>query len=141
MKRRISIGVFVLVFLGGCSSVNVTTDYDRDANFRKYRSFEWMKNGKAGNDEPTLLNSELANDRLKKAIEHELVAKGIKRNTKSPDMYVKFYSRVKDKIDVEHYGYRYGPWVWSWGAESYADRYKEGAFIVDLIDAKTKDLL
>lgn len=131
----------VLVF--SCSSVDVTTDYDKDVNFTRYKSFAWMKMNSSRGDsgEPTLMNSALTRKRISAAIEKELVGKGLIMQANQPDIYITFHSAVKDKVDVERYGYRYGRWGQVWDVRTDVYRYKEGAIVVDLIDATSRDLV
>ncbi len=126
-----------------CSSVDVTTDYDKDVNFARYKTFAWMATNASREDsgQPTLMNSALTRKRIRAAIEREFAAKGLTLKPKGPDMYITFHSAVKDKVDVERYGYRYGRWGQVWAVRTDLYRYKEGAIVVDLIDATTRDLV
>ncbi len=145
MKPLVSITLFCFVALfPACSSVDVTTDYDREANFAAYQSFDWMERhnprdgGPAGN---LGLNDPLAQKRIRNAVERELLAKGIKQVESSPDLLVMVHAATQNKVDIDRYGYRYGRFGRRVGVVTTVDRYKEGTILVDLVDAKSKELV
>jgi hypothetical protein len=64
--------LLVLVFVfASCNSVKVTTDYDSEANFSKYKTFAYFKPGIDKED-----ISDLDKKRVLRSIENELLAKG-----------------------------------------------------------------
>jgi hypothetical protein len=128
----------------GCSSVDVTTDYDREANFAAFKTFDWMERhnprdgGPGGN---VGLNDPLAQKHIKNAVVRELLTKGIKQTESSPDLLVMVHAATQNKVDIDRYGYRYGRYGRRVGVVTTVDRYKEGTILIDLVDAKSKDLV
>lgn len=142
MKRwMVALFVGYIMYLTGCSSVDVTTDYDRDVNFTQYKLYDWMEHHNSRQGGQMGLADPLAQKHITSAIEKELSAKGIKQDESSPDFYIAYHTGMRNKVDVERYGYRYGRWGQRWGSYTRVDRYKEGSIVVDFIDAKTKDLI
>ena len=131
-----------MVLLGvvacGCSSIQVSYDYDADANFESYRTFEWAQASGAGGDEgPTVPVNSLIDRRIRRAIEEQLAARGLQRSDEGPDVQVAYYIAVEDKINVTDWGYSYGDAYWGWGGrEIDVYQYKEGTLVVDLAETE-----
>ena len=127
--------------LCGCASMSVTTDYDQDADFSDYETFDWIK------QKPKVplrrqIDATLLDKRIRNAVETELEARGYRRavGTK-PDLLVAYHIGAKNKVDVTTHGYHYGPrgrWV---GRHVEVHRYKEGTLILDLVDAGMQQLV
>ena len=128
-------------FVVSCSSVDVTTDYDREANFAQYKSFDWMERHNPREGGPSALNNPLTLKNIKSSIERELIAKGIRPDETNPDMLIAVHTGVQDKVDVERHGYRYGRWGRRVGTYTTVERYKEGSIVVDVVDAKSKEMV
>jgi hypothetical protein len=68
----------------------------------------------------------------------------------APDFYVAFYVGLKDRYDINsigyglpvfHRGFRTGWWGWPRGYDVWAVPYTESTVIVDVIDARTNQLV
>lgn len=116
-----------------CSSVAVKSDFDANANFTQYKTFDFM---------PHPGGNPLNNKRIEAAVEQQLVAKGMQKQTAGrPDVLVAYHTNVKDKIDVDTYGYRYGRYGRRVGTYTTVQKYQQGTIVVDLVDAKEKELV
>jgi hypothetical protein len=140
MKKIIFAAIILFVFVS-CSSIRVTSDYDKTAPFSTYRTFSFT--GEAIN----LPIDDLNRNRIIKAVEKELELKGFSKSDK-PDVLVDI------KLTAENiqtataantrgygYGYRYG---WGSGFSTTTinyDSYKEGTLFIDIIDASKKQLV
>jgi hypothetical protein len=142
---RASNAFLVLFFIGftvSCASIyGVKYDFDEQANFADLKTFDWMPvPEKAG------INS-LVVQRVKKAVNAELQAKGLMMTSNNPDFLIAQHLGKKDKVQVTDWGYDYGPhggyWGGYWGAaggvSSY--NYEEGSLILDFVDAKSKKMI
>ena len=70
-----------------------------------------------------------------------MAAKGIRKTTQDPDILVAFHTGVKDKVNVQNWGYGYGG-GWGWGGGDVTTvNYQEGTLILDFINPKTKNLM
>lgn len=124
----------------GCSTIKVRTDYDPEVNFAKYKTFDWLPQRKIKSGKPHVRS--LMDKRIQTAIEAELISRGYeKRGVGEPDFFFAFHAGAKDKVDVSHYGYRYGPRGRWWGERVSVHRYKEGTLILDFIDREKKELV
>jgi len=130
---RVILSLLLAIWLMSCSSVTVKSDYDANANFAQYKTFDFMSRSR---DNP------LNNKRIEAAIEQELIAKGLQKQTAGkPDLLVAYHTNVKDKIDVDTYGYRYGRYGRRVGTYTTVQKYQQGTLVVDLVDAREKELV
>lgn len=138
----ISLGLF------SCSSsVKVTSDYDKNANFQQYKTFA------LDTLRMTQRISQLNTNRIINAVKAEMTKKGFTENTSSPDLLVGISAILKDEKSVssntDYYGYggMYRPYAWGggMGATGYTtynvQNYKDGSLIIDVADTKTKNLV
>ena len=134
-----------LLMVSGCgSSISVNHDYDVNAPFADYRTYDWipLPEAKPGNASTAVQRNDLLDKRIKNALGDALLDKGLAPNTNSPDILVVFHVGVQDKVQVTDWGYRYSDYYWGWGGrEIDVYNYKEGTLIIDFIDAKTKNLI
>jgi hypothetical protein len=137
--KTLLISVFALLLLASCSSVRVASDYDTKVNFNQYNSFAYFK---PGIDKAEI--SDLDKRRILRAIDSELSAKGMQKSD-SPDLLISFFTKAKERVDVyqNHYGWG-SPWGWGWGhpwGGTSVSRTTEGTLYIDIIDAKTNQLI
>jgi len=138
------IAVLSAVLVMGCSSITVTTDYDHEANFAALKTFTWLsgtKDAVSANAPTSLFQNQLVDKRFRTAVKSQLEAKGLTENAASPDFYVVYYSATEKKVNVTNYGYGYGPRWGAYGGGVDVQQYTQGTVIIDLVDAKTKELL
>lgn len=139
MKALKFFPVLLLFIFTSCSTVRVATDYDKDANFNQYNSFAFYK---PGIDKAKI--SDLDKKRILRAIESELTAKGMTKS-ETPDLLVSIFTKEKERVDVYNHNFGYG---WGWNPYWYGgynssnvSRTSEGTLFIDLIDAKTNNLV
>lgn len=132
----------VVFMLSSCSTVRVATDYDTKANFKQYKTFAFYKKGI---DKAPI--SDLDKKRIMRAIERELLAKGMTKSS-NPDILVSLFTKSRKKVNVYDnlywgYGYqwRYNSWMWGGASRLNINQYTEGTLFVDLIDAKKRELV
>ena len=135
---KLFLPLLLLAFVG-CGSVSVTTDYDTKANFDTYKTFAFYK---PGIDKAEI--SDLDKKRIMRAIEAELVTKGMQKSV-APDVLVSLFTKSRERVNVQNnvgFGYGWG-WrpMWGGGMQMNVNSYTEGTLFVDIIDAKTKELV
>jgi len=122
-----------------CSSVKVASDYDKEANFKSYKTFAFFK---SGIDKAEI--SDLDKRRILRAIEAELLAKGFTKS-ENPDMLVSIFTKSQQRVNVYNntWGWAgYGPgWGWGWNNQPVVSTQNEGTLFIDLIDMKNKELI
>ncbi len=144
MRKFILCAVAFLIALGsGCSSLKISNDYDKDADFRTYKTYDWLDNRpNIPADVVRAMNqNQLFSARLRRAAESELNAKGLVRDQVNPDILLTYHVGVEDKVDVADWGYRYSGHYYGYQRDIQAYQYHEGTLIIDMIDAKTMQLV
>ncbi|MCM5664229.1 DUF4136 domain-containing protein [Galbibacter mesophilus] len=137
--KLFSVLLLTALFMSACSSIDVATDYDRQVDFGKYKTFAFYKPGidKAG-------ISDLDKKRILRAIQYELQNRGY-RLSENPDILVSIFTKEVDRVSVYNnmgwgWGWYGGPWGWGGGFPSvYTET--EGSLYIDLIDAGKKELV
>lgn len=139
---------------GGCASMQVTTDYDPEADFADLASYAWKPGPQPETGDPRLDNR-LLDERIRRAIEHALKAKGYEKTTvDQADFLVGYHAAIEGKLDVQtmndYYGYGYG-WGWNYGMgpaggyrgapETHVRKFDEGMLIIDISDPATEKLI
>jgi hypothetical protein len=148
--------------LSACTS-GVNVEQRADVNFAKYRTFDFANTEvKTSGDQNPLLNSPIAQDRIKQAIAGELAKRGLREVEANPDVIVTTHTFVEkaertvyDTYPGANYaypyavGYRgrflpinYGSWYTpSYYSQPRTEQYREGTLIIDFIDARTNNLV
>jgi hypothetical protein len=143
----VAVGLAMLTL--SCASISVATDYDKNADFARYRTFAFLGghiwiNGIADD------NNTLVKDRIRNSVVATLTAKGLRQVTENPDVYVAYLAGARTRTEIEStgpYGAGFGPYfgVGGWWGPTYsswwARTYDEGTLVIDLIDASTKKLV
>ncbi|MGB1020043.1 MAG: DUF4136 domain-containing protein [Flavobacteriaceae bacterium] len=131
--------LFGLSLLFSCSSVFVFTDHDSSVDFSRYKSFAYYK---PQIDEVDL--SDLDKRRILRALDTTLQAKGLLKSD-APDLLVSFDTQAKEKVYVNNFntwgwGWGWNPWFWGPNYNN-VSRQTEGTLYINLIDAKSKQLV
>jgi len=141
------IAVVILSQVSCGSSLKVTSDYDKNANFLQYKTFSIDTLKMAQHI------SQLNTNRVTNAIKAEMTKKGFTENVLNPDLKINVAAILKDQKSVtastDYYGYGgvYRPWAWGGGLGSTAyttynvQDYKDGSLIIDIADAKANNLI
>jgi hypothetical protein len=141
MRTIYSISLLILLFLSSCNTIKVYSDYDQSVVFSQYKTFGFHKKGI---DKAQI--SDLDKKRILRAIENELVKKGMTKS-ETPDLLISFFTKEREQVNVVQYntgwGYGWG-WGWNpylWGGQTYVTTNVEGTLFIDLIDAQKKELI
>ncbi len=123
--------------LAACSTLEVSTDYDKAADFTKYRTYTW---GKAEEIKNTIVKK-----RIESAVDQQLASKGLKKVESGPDLAVFVHPRLSKETQVNTYstGWGYG-WGWYGGMGTTTSTVQEipvGTLVVDLVDVQRKELV
>jgi hypothetical protein len=143
--------VFSIVLIGavllavGCSSISVRHDFDTQADFTAYQTYAWLQQPTTavGDAEAAQRTNTLLDKRIKRAVDAELAAKGMKPSAENPDLLVIYHTGLDRKVDVQDWGYSYPryPYGGWYGGQVDVYEYDEGTLIVDLIDAESDQLV
>jgi hypothetical protein len=131
--------------ISGCgSSISVNHDWDVNAPFEDFKTYDWipLPETPPGNAGQAVQRNDLLDKRIRAAVDDALAGKGLVPSKNTPDLLVVYHVGVQDKVQVTDWGYRYSDYYWGWGGrEIDVYNYKEGTLIIDLIDAKTKNMV
>lgn len=114
---------------------SVTYDFDRTANFSKLRTYSWVRG--------TNLNDELNHNRIIRAVDAQLTARGFSKvdAASNPDVLVAYHASFDKNLEINASGfggYRFA------GPRSGTARVEEvvvGTLAIDLVDAHTKNIV
>ncbi|WP_320815263.1 DUF4136 domain-containing protein [Flavobacterium sp.] len=136
MKTIKLIPVLAFFILASCSSVRVNSDYDKKVNFENYKTYAFLKSGV---DKVEI--SDLDKKRILYSIDDVMATKGFTKNN-NPDLLISIFTKEKQRVDVYNsYGFGWG-WNPYWGMNyTNISTTPEGVLFIDLIDAKTKELV
>jgi hypothetical protein len=129
----------VFCFVGNASAQQVKTDYDRSAHFSQYKTYSW---------EQVRTTNPLDADRIKNAVDAALAAKGWTQVNSGGDVFIVALEITHNQQTLNtFYDGLGGGWGWrrfggGFGeATTTTEIYKVGTVVVDLFDAKTKQLI
>jgi Domain of unknown function (DUF4136) len=131
----------LLVITASCSSVKVSSDYDKTAGFASYKTYAFT---------PEALSiplDDINRNRLLNAIETELAAKGFTKAENNPDVLIDLTIKGEQKqtaTATNTGGYGYGRYGYGGGFSTTTinyDTYVDGTLFIDMIDAAKKQLV
>ncbi|MCG8607275.1 DUF4136 domain-containing protein [bacterium] len=134
--------VFVILSQAiSCASVKVRSDYNKQVDFQKYQTYNWILQPKKPFAYLTgsILDRKRLVEQIKRSVERELRSNGYRINKGKPDFLVAFHTNVKEKLDIAPLGYSYDN-------DSYFHRrmqvghYQEGSLVLDFIDSESNEL-
>jgi hypothetical protein len=167
-KRRTEMKVFRVTLAGALVlfavtagfAMSVKSDYEKNFDFRQLHTFAF-KTDRASND--PLSTNTLEAGRIQNALAAQLEANGFTPASQNPDFIVAFYSRTKQKTQIQTsggFGPGFGPgfgfgrgfgwgygipysarWRWGYGPDIWTTNYTQGCVMADIIDARTNDLV
>ncbi|MEH0154855.1 DUF4136 domain-containing protein [Limibacter armeniacum] len=142
--------VLVLVLLGTTAFSQVKSDYDKDTDFSKYKTYSfagWQKNS------DQQLN-DFDKERIQSALKSEFDKRGMTLTEGDADAKIALYLVLDKKTSTTAYtdymgGMGYGPrWGWGMGpgfgaaTTTYNESdYTEGTLVVDMYDASDSKLI
>ena len=156
MNRTSAALVLLLAaIVAGCSSLEVSFDYDPKANFAGLKSYEWLDEPKMPTGDPRIDGNTILENRIHEAVDSAFAARGINKVTSDPDFLVAYHVSLDKQRSVQtlnsYYGYgpgwgygygaAYRPGYWAGAPETYVYEYEEGTLILDIVDPENKALI
>ncbi|HEY0432372.1 MAG TPA: DUF4136 domain-containing protein [Chitinophagaceae bacterium] len=155
VAAALSLAAFTVTF-----GMSVKSDYNKNFDFDQLHTFAF-KSDRASND--PLTTNTLEAGRIQNALTAQLEENGFRQSSQSPDFIVAFYSRTKEKTQVQNVGYgglgfggRFGYgrgfgwgygipdrglWRYGYGPDIWTSNYTQGCVMADVIDPKTNALV
>ena len=125
----------MFLFARNSSAQQVKTDYDRNADFGKYKTYSW---------EQVKTQDPLFVDRIKNSVNAALAAKGWTQVDSGGDVSIVAIqiTRNQQTLNTFYDGFGRG---WRWGgfgeATTTTETYKVGTLVVDLFQTKSEKLI
>jgi len=144
----LAVGFAAAALLAGCASQpKVLSDYDKSADFAKYRTFGFVTQVGADSTE----FKSLAVQTMQTAATRQMEMRGYTRSD-NPDLVINFTGKIEEKADVESipapyygpgwgYGGFYGAPYGGWGAggtQVTTRRYNVGTLVMDVVDREKR---
>ena len=154
MLRKLLVGSFLPSFLLAFSSVataaDVRVDFDRQKDFSRYRTFSVEVGPLVRADGIVDEQNTLAENRLRRAVTNELLARGVESTDAGSHLIVRVSNHDTKRTELVgtgwsgypgYWGSRWGYWrrpYGRWGGAHYGDvwtrQYLEGSLTVDVIE-------
>jgi hypothetical protein len=126
------------------------SDFNKEYNLTTLKTFDFKQQARISQD--PLANNQIWGNDIRKAIAANLTSNGMTQDgAAQPDFLVAYYVGLKDRYDVRSLGYgvpfygrgfgfrRWGGWPG--GYDTWAVPYTEETLIIDIIDAKSNQLI
>ncbi len=135
----------LFVFTAACSSVSVSTDYDKNTNFTVYKTYAFFKEG----IDQVKLN-DLDKKRILNAIDQNLATKGMIKKSENPQVLINIFTKEQQQLNITNNNdYFYSRWgYYGWGYSPYmgpstttVSTTMEGKLFIDFIDTNKKALI
>jgi hypothetical protein len=150
MPTRFAAAGLAALALAGCASgPDVRADYDKSADFGKYRTYGFV--AQAGTDSADFKS--LSTQILQNAASRQMESRGYTRSD-NPDLVINFKGKLEEKVDVEstpapYYGpgWGYGGWYgapwggYGGGTEVTTRRYNVGTLVMDVVDREKRQVV
>jgi len=143
MKWQQPLGWFLFAAaLGGCASPKIGYDFDRNMNFRSYHTYAWVPGPQEATGDRRLDNA-LLDTRIRTAIDMQLHSKGYTASANgSPEFFVAYHVGMKDMMKGSSTQNYIGDRAQgTYTTLSDIQPYKEGALLIDIVDAASKQLV
>jgi hypothetical protein len=130
--------LFFVAMLGAAVAQQVKTDFDHQTNFSLYKTYSWQEIKPANS---------LWDARIKSAVDAQLAAKGWTHIDNGGDVAIVAIATTHTERTLQtFYDGMGGGWRWrgfgGMGESTTTEQdYKEGTLLVDMYDAKTKQLI
>ena len=155
MLRSIAVISSLVMLPALDAAAQVRVDYDRQTDFSRYRTFQVVVGPLVDSDGRIDEMNTLAENRLRRAVATELIARGLEPAEDRADLMIRVSGRSTERSEIVSGGlnsypvyYRrwaYGRWYGYWGRQYYNDvytrRYLEGSLTLDAIDRDTGRLV
>jgi len=146
--RLASAGLAVILLAGCASGPDIRADYDRAADFGKYRTYGFV--AQAGTDTGDFKS--LSTQILQNAAARQMESRGYTRSD-NPDLAINFKGKLEEKVDVDstpapYYGpgWGYGGWYGApyggyGGTQVTTRRYNVGTLVMDVVDREKRQVV
>ncbi len=138
LKKGTIVFACIMSLFIGCSSIDVTYDYDQGRDFARYKTYSWLTNNVLLDIEDGLMYLQLPGDEIIAHVNAGLQKKGFVLERGVPQFLIVVYLGLKEQVTTtDKGGENYGKGKLKVEIEVHP----EGAVYMDIIDAQTFDLI
>ena len=130
----------------GCAGITVGHEFDPDANFAAYGSYDWLPTESRRVD--LRVRDPMVEQNMRSAIEAELLSKGLRKVERGgePDIRIGYLLTLEDGVDSNSmYERSGGDWQYrTYGPANLATQtraYSMGTLVIDVFDVGRKELV
>jgi hypothetical protein len=142
--KKVFIVLLSVAALMACSTVKTSFDYDKEADFTKYKTYNFSE------ETASMQIDQLNRDRLIKAAETELAAKGFTKSD-NPDVIIDLHIKADKEVSATAttsgyggYGYGYRRYGYGGGYSTTQVSYNEytvGTLFITMVDIKIEKIV
>jgi hypothetical protein len=154
MRSRLAILIAVALTAAGCSTLKTSYDADPEFDFSTLETYAWKPDPPPKTGDPRVDRDELLFQRIARAVDRNLDAKGYKETAiDKADFLIGYYITLEKKVAARTINDYYG-WAPAWGyfygaypygplgmSETYVYQYDEGTLVLDIADARESRLI
>jgi hypothetical protein len=131
------------LMLAGCATRIVSSHVELNADFAKYRTYDWGPADALPTGDVRLDNNEFLRDYIQGAIEKELAVRRLTLVSNDPDLLIHWHTTVARELDVEAHRREYhgNPNGLGSSYEPEIVEYEIGTLLIDAVDARTQKLV
>ncbi|HNP19780.1 MAG TPA: DUF4136 domain-containing protein [Fulvivirga sp.] len=134
MKRLIYLSL--ILFLAGCSTLKINTQYDRTVNFSNYNTWCWFNNCTPTFEGPDYIYPDRIMDDMVNFIALEMDGKGYKMGDDLSDLLVDFHVIVVEDSTKNGYVFEEDLPLWDKYKNDQYYHFLKGTLIIDVADRK-----
>ena len=151
INRLLGLLAATIVVAGCASTPTVRSDYDKSADFGRYRTFGFIDQAGGPGDSKSLVMQT-----LEAAATREMAARGYTLATENPDLLINFNGKLEDRTDVQSvpgpmygptwgyggwYGAPYGGWGVAASTQVTTRHYQVGTLVMDIVDRERRQVV
>jgi hypothetical protein len=85
----------------GCAPIRVSSFVERSAEFTRFHTYGWAPAEPRATEDPRLDNNPFFHDRVRRAVEEGLSAKGLHKSTSpTPDLWMRYHANMSQSFEV-----------------------------------------
>ena len=140
MKKIIHLLV-IAVLLNSCSSAQVFSDIDQEADFSRYKTYSWPEDSDPLNNNYPQYDNSLNRKRWKNAIEAAMQQEGYRLVQSNADLQIDYHIQFEHNSVIDHDTYEEGESNFTRLEPSSVYQYDRGTSTIHMIDLKSKQVV
>jgi len=139
--------LMLLISLSACSTLQVTTDYDHDASFKKLSNYAWLEQSALpeGNRH---IDNKVLDQQIRGSVNKSLANKGFKlQDSDKPSFLIGYNVAIDQKTSINTVSTRTGnqpEWnanAWRGTTDLGQHNFEQGTIIIEIVNADSNELI